>query len=401
MNPIINGGTSSVTVRGPTSGAPDVTVKGNSKLQVFSWQQSSYSPQTLSTLTWVNSYCSVTSQADHVIAALSGSALGSNAVFLFRCMDSVFGGNPQFSNPSLGSNLGDKIANGLNISFERDYISTLFKTLKSAGIPIDRVVTDFEGGLNVFQIGDVESAIETVYDNPTAFAKLPHYIKDYYYPADIVPSPVNNPGSLAWNQFSAFFVGQAYKSAVIDPIHQIYGPQVVVGNYADMITSNMTLQDINGWNIYNNSVVSNISSPVCYFGVGNKFNTDRAFFVRDWRWYALMDCINYIRACSADKPIAPWIANPSFRFEFDISAFRQPWLWQQLIKHAVAGGVNTFYYFNADAPAADDAIADALFTQLSPSLPLSLSQISYTDDEIVSGNLVTTYSDFLSAVGVN
>ncbi|HXE52651.1 MAG TPA: PA14 domain-containing protein [Tepidisphaeraceae bacterium] len=327
--------------------------------------------------------------ADWAIPLLRSEPTGDRVIYLGNVLPGEIGGNI----PTL-------IASGPNLSNDRAWVTQFFSDIKAGGADVDRVVLDCEAGIGFFSItpGMTPSAItslfQSIYGNAAAYAALPASVTTFS-PQDYsqYPKPITYAAINAWNVYAGGFLDNALRQGIVAPAEGAMGHPITISNFGDTAQSFIT-SDINGW-LTANVTIANVSSPVTYLWDGQKFTG----LTKDWRWNRLIDALNAVRSAAnvGDHALAPWISDPGYRGD-GVPATSDYWLWAQMVEQMAATGVTTFLYWNTGNPAGDAFTAN-LFAQISANPPKvatgPLAPIPYDADQIVTGDLVLTYSDFL------
>jgi hypothetical protein len=379
-----------------TSTAP-ATVAAPGGLSVFAWGNTR-DPSSIHGLYWASLDQDPIAEAKRLAPQLIQAKAGTRAVFLFDSMGAAFKSLNAATAPAF-------VANGPDISHDLLWSQRFFAELKTLGAPVDRVVTDNENSFNTWVVlGQVSTPaqqvalMQSIYNNPAAYAKLPVSVRAFT-PSDFgnLFSARGHAAFNAWNDWAQSVTAQAYKTAVVAPAQQFFGTGVKVSNYGD-IASKVQLTDSLGWTIAepNSTIPGNVSSPVTYITNGSKYSS----YKKDWRWNRLIDVLNEVRAAQnvPNTTVTPWVGPPKYLGA--TAPAKSNWLWEQLIRQMSANGISSFYYWNPheNTSPSDDQFAASLFNSLTPGTAQSLPQISFDADQIVTGNVVTTYAEFLKFV---
>lgn len=382
--------------------SPAVTVNATATapagISAYSWHQTAKA-SSIKALVWASLDLDPTAEARRVAPLLAGRAPGDRSLFLWHSMISPFVGVDS-------SNAAATLASGLNISHEVTWAGTFFSELKALGAPVDRVATDAEGNLSTWVLfsgttttAQQQAVMQSFYSNPGVLAIMPASVKAFS-PADYVSPTTGAAAFIAWNDWTNNIVNDAWHAAVVVPLQANYGPSVQVSNFQQTSAPIETF-DGNGWpaTMPTDDVVGTVNSPATSLMQGQRYQS----MGKDWRWNRLIDVINTVRAAqmTPGTTTIPWLTVPSYRGD-SVAAAKGTWLWEQMVRHIAADGVKSVYYFNPveTVSGVDDQFAAALFSSITPAAtaPAGLGQIAFDADEIVTGNVVTTYAEFLKYV---
>ena len=249
------------------------------------------------------------------------------------------------------------------------------------------------------------AAFEKIYADRMIRAKMP--------PSLLALSPRDFDGSsrhfhravIEYTNWTCQMVSDALRAVVLDSATQIFGITPAASNF-DQANTSFQIYDPNGWERFSDPgrLFSNWSSPALYLVPGNRHDFGRK---KHPCWNRFLDNLNAVRSCIAGNiapQVAPWISNPSYSGDGP-HAHRNPdsmrWLWSEQLRHTHATGVETFLFWNPEDVRTPNAIADnqfasQLFTDLSarPTSRHVLSEIPLDADQVISGNYITTYSEF-------
>jgi hypothetical protein len=384
-----------------TTGVGTVSsVAMSNKLRVSAWAPPGDQTASYSGMIWVSIDQDPKAEAWRVAPLLNARQPGDRTVFI---AEALYSGFASFDR----SNPGAFIAKGWDVSKDRQWCTTFFATLIAGAVPVDRVVTDIELEFTTWTLFDGLSEQEQVavmrniYDNPAAYAKLPPEVRAFT-PDDFATqfSARGRDAFTAWNIWEHSVFTTAYQTGIYGPFSAVYGGAIPVSNYNDM-SPRMAMLDRNGWlaataNAY---ACGNVNSPELYLWNGLQYNGLK----KDWRWNRVIDALNTVRACQNvdNRSVAPWISYPLFRGD-KVAPAKSTWLWEQMVRHMVAGGVSNLIYWNPVGltDPAQEQFADALFKSLTPgtATPESLQPIAFDADSITTNGVTTTYQQFLQCV---
>jgi hypothetical protein len=300
------------------------------------------------------------------------------------------------------------LTQGIRVEPDRTWCREMFASLKQRGVTLDRLVLDMEDGVSVWHFFGKDMPPERratlfrpVFERPELRAKLPAELLAFA-PEDFASHVGRGREAyLAWDRFSGEITQAALREAVLDPARATFGEQLPVSNYQDTNPAR-AIRDLNGWPM-GGALTRERSSPELYLWIGN----DHRGRKKDPRWNRLIQCLNVARACLATpgQHVEPWVSSPGFTGD-ESPPFRDRWLWEQLVRHLSASGVSTFLFFNPRPPPADRegsrhweedmTFAAELFRALpAPEPRRDLPEIPYDSDVIETGELRTTYAEFI------
>lgn len=301
-------------------------------------------------------------------------------------------------------NLPKLIANG--IKFDDGFYRQFFARLAELDAPVDRIVLDYEDGISIWHtIGTIPAgerrlaAAKRVLNDPAASARLPEEVRRAT-PEELSSPIAGRAAYVAWNEWAAGQLEAALRASLLDVASARLGYTPSTTNYQDVLPS-FAVYDRNGWR-RTSAAVTTESSPSLYLGSGQRY----AKLDKDPRWNSFIAHLNTVRSCSANGPVVPWVSPPYYDLETnwkDGGSASNAWLWEQMIRHVHATGVDTFLYWNPGPPqrtitiGRDDALAAAVFASLDspPSRPADLVPIPLDSDEIETGSVLTRYEEFL------
>ena len=273
-----------------------------------------------------------------------------------------------------------------------------YTAMKGKNMQPDRVILDIEQGCSIWHLGaNKETSIRSIWEDPTCYANLPSYLKQYTPANFIWGGPDFRNAYVRFNYYAAGIKREAIRKTIIHTYRSVYGsePYLIVGNYGDM-RLRFPILDQNGWPWRENGRLSEESCPVTYLGMfGQKF----ARAQKHIGWNCLIDCVNLVRTCMVEGKRAPtpWVTYPGWAGDYK-PEHHTFWLWEQVVRHHVAAGVNTFLYWGPKESTVNPhnhVFANDLWGSLSPSPRRYDPFIPIDADEIVSGSVRTTYQDYV------
>lgn len=232
--------------------------------------------------------------------------------------------------------------------------------------------------------------------------------------------PVGKQARRDYYIFAEEFVAEFMADVFSGAFEQAYGEHIPISNYRNIIPTFDTYGPHG--EVYPPLSLAGISAPQTYVA-----ERDRSRFPRirnttkSTRWNDLIDAINRNRSAAASGLVTPWISAPGFGVN-DLSSWHwvneesevdaECWLWDELMGHLVAMGVDTFIAWNpgphnsgsdyCNFAAQTDRHMDS-WLAAHPRVPRPLSrnlpEIPLDSDEIVTHGFVTTYDDFVAVFG--
>lgn len=216
----------------------------------------------------------------------------------------------------------------------------------------------------------------------------------------------NVPAVNAFNSWTADIVRKMIRSLVVDTYAAVFGSIPIVSNYGDM-RGTFPLFDANGWQGVETQV-SGWSSPSCYVTwPGPRYGKGQGR-VLDPHWNCFLDCINFVRSPMAfNAQCIPWVSYRSFVEPNGVAPKPSQWLWNQLLFHAIATGVDRLLFWNpkhdnAAADADDRALGDfiAAAAQL-PRVVRQLPPLALDSPSVTTGAFTTDYSTYANAANID
>jgi hypothetical protein len=304
------------------------------------------------------------------------------------------------------------VVEGVQLEPDRGWMIEFFRGLQQRGAVPDQIVLDIEENSmiwGIFAHTPTDTATATpradafrrVYDDPAVRAKLPESLRAFE-PADFgIHTGRGRDAYIAWNDFAYERGLEAMRQAILLPAREAFGRDIPASNW-DSINPARPVRFFNDWPM-RGALTPDISSPESYPG----FVRHAPEREKDVRWNRLIQILNVTRACLAtpDQRVEPWVASPTFADEH-LPPLPDPWLWEQLMRHFAASGVETYLFWNPRPTRQDFAaakrwmdemeMARGVFAALRVAPPQrDLPEIPFDADVIETGGVRTTYEEFL------
>jgi len=295
-----------------------------------------------------------------------------------------------------------------------DYWSTFAVALRDEGITPDYLVFDQEDGIGFWNIAPEhrrEFFGELVDPDRPLIAGLPESMHGVDLDAFIAGSGEGAQPRRDYNQFAHEFRADLIRRVFMDTFEQAYGTRIHASNYWDVIPSDPVMRFYDGEQPA--ASIAGISAPVAYIEYMPQSNRYRNA-EKDPRWNRLIDKLNNVRSTAQPGWTTPWIAPPGYGRNGPDSWARasqleeEYWLWDTMMSHMTAMGVDTFILWNPSSTFNPNAVAtDAYMDDWlggNPRVPhgqlRDLNPIPLDADEIVTNGAVTTYDEFLDNMTV-
>lgn len=358
---------------------------------VFSWDASTSQPG-LIPMAWI--YCAndtPVAAVSRVAGVFSRLPPGQRTLFLFGVLTSP----PVFT----VANLKSIAMSGPDCSSEQRYLQMIFTRLRAQRLIPSRIVLDFESSLVTWKLsppqGNLSTIVMPVYADSACFRKLPAAVQRYS-PADFdnLLSARGRAAMVAWNAWQLNIADAALRVAVVATANRCLAANIPITNYGDMRPS-FPVFDANGWPV-STAAVGTESSPSLYLVPGGIAYQS---LKKNILWNVFIENLNLVRSSLHNGPVVPWLSYPSYAGD-GVPQIGDTWLWQQMIQHLNQMGVSEYLYFNP-SPAtklADNQLASQTFCNLPPrGVPpkTGYPAIPFDSDEVITGTVRTTYSDFL------
>ncbi|MEO0511383.1 MAG: hypothetical protein AAF108_00590 [Planctomycetota bacterium] len=333
----------------------------------------------------------------------------------FRVLHVFHPGRPGgLPDPIHGGDRVDRILDGPAITRRhRSYYAELFGRIADAGVTVDRLVLDYEGGVSLWQLGSGPQRAERmarVLADRRARARLPAEVLETPA-AKFASSSAARSAYVAFNAWAASYRAEALRELVVAPAQAALGDRLLSSNYADTVPS-FDVPDLNGWPIPAAMCGTDQSPPLYLLEMGNRYKGRE----KQKRWNVFLDHISHVRSCLAGlreagrgpESFVPWISRPGYvAFE----RFDGPWfLWTALIVHMLHAGVRRFILWNVDVQKGGvNGVGNRVATQrmddafdslsgtflLREAAEVPAEQVALDADSVTTGPLTTTYEDFL------
>jgi len=300
----------------------------------------------------------------------------------------------------------DLLANGRNVARYTQWFTAFFQQLAARKCKPTFIGLDEEWNISTFDLlfhlnTDAEriAVMHTYYDNPKVRAKMPATVAQYTPEQYSLPGwsqPEASPAHVAWNAWVMAWRDRLCRQVIYEPARRAWPGFSSFGNY-NVIKPSFDVRDFNGWPFVRFSLTGT-SCPVLYLWSG-KYYQNRA---KSEYWNMLINSLNWVRSTVlAGRPVVPWVSHASY----DGTAINNPrmvWLWEMLIRHSAASGVMQYILWNPipAATAEDNALAAELTNEIrhAPPAPVGadeLTPLPFDADEITTGNITTTYDEFV------
>lgn len=291
--------------------------------------------------------------------------------------------------------------------FERGVVPTqksiamlrpLSEELKKRRIPIDLIFMDNEGGFGFFEIG--QAKIRRIMRSARAKRRMPPEVRALNVNHLQHGHPNFANAGRVWTEYANKLKFDAIKKVVtgaglfdIRPSRRAQPQSPSSVNFWS-VKPTWPIYDYNGWELRDTSIDGRSSGPSCYVGTPGGRYANR---VHHWIWNDLINILNQVRSCLAapGRVVHPVISHPWLC---------HPWIYEQMIAHMVRTGINwsqnkcAFLYWNAHNPNLNDPIVADIMQRHDLAYPLqrNLPEIPLDTDQIVTGDYVTTYGQFLA-----
>lgn len=340
--------------------------------------------------------------AAHLVAAdFARREPGDRVLFLFGPL----------SRGNFPSDPARLVVEGVQLEPDRGWMIEFFRGLQQRGAVPDRIVLDIEENSGVFAIfKDVPgmaglqsprvAIFRRVFDDPAVRARLPEELRAFEAGDFAIHTGRGRDAYIAWNRFAATKDRQAIRDAILAPAREAFGRDVPVSNWEDVNTPRR-LVDSGDWPL-EGALTPHASSPSTYLWLGH----GEPLGEKDRRWNQFIRAINVVRGCLAtpDQQVLPWVSYPLYGGDH-LPPLPDPWLWEQLMRHFAASGVETYLFWNPRPTRQDFAaakrwmdemeIARGVFTALEVAPPQrDLPEIPFDADVIETGGVRTTYEEF-------
>lgn len=286
---------------------------------------------------------------------------------------------------------------GVNVNRAIAFLEPFSRELKRQKVPIDLCYMDHENGIDYFEIGG--EGVRRIFASARARKKLPAWVRNINLDNLRPDAPRLQEDATIWNRYAMQVKYDAIRRVVIesglfDVISESTGrvqTPAAINFWA--VKPTFPIYDYHGWLQYDTSIDGYSSGPSCYMAdFGNAYRRR----MHDRLWNHLVNTVNHIRSCmgAPGYRVNPVINNPDAV---------HPWLYEQVIAHAVRTGVNwtrnkcAFCYWNAVNPTDNDPVVAEILGRhdLDYTAARDLPEIPFDVDEIRTRDYVTTYADFL------
>lgn len=215
-----------------------------------------------------------------------------------------------------------------------------------------------------------------------------------------------------YNQFAHEFRADLIRRVFVDAFEQAYGAPIHASNYWDVIPSDPIMRFYDGEQPA--ASIAGISAPVTYLedmGSSNRYIGRQ----KHPRWNRLIDKLNNMRSTAQPGWTTPWVAPPGYGRNGPDTWARsnqldeENWLWETLMNHMVAMGIDTFILWNPEPRFNPNAVVTDAFMDNWHSRNLrvptnqlrNLEPIPLDADQIVTNGVVTTYDEFIDMMNLN
>jgi hypothetical protein len=364
---------------------------------VFCWSGSTNQPG-ITPMTWIASDVQTPDKAAQIaIAQFNKRPVGERALFLWHV-----GNVPPLHDVR---RLYEIVRDGPNTAPHVKWSQAVYQRLKQANLPPDRIVIDYESGMSTYQFGrpnvPMSRILMPVFNDPRAAKNLsPAVLK--FTPADFDGGPRRAAAWDAWNAWNTHAVDTAIKTIAYDPATTVFQKPIPTTNYGNVLPS-FPIYNLHG-GIMDESVTGWESSPPLYLMTDGRRYEGRA---KSAVWNRFIDNLNYARSTIVRGPLVPWLTYPSYSSD-DEPWGGNKWLWAEQVKHLNQMGVRTYLLWNplpyaktvTDPSLAEDQYTSKVFTSLKlpppVATPPAYPEIALDADQVTTGNVTTTYVDFLA-----
>ncbi len=298
-----------------------------------------------------------------------------------------------------------------------EYWSEFANELAAQGVQPDFLIHDLEKGIGFWHIEKEqrrEFFDELIESESFLSTSLPVSMRNVT--AEQMMDYRDEAGLMAMNDYNDFatqFRAAMLNEVFADAFESAYGQYIPISNYNDMNNAEEILHIHN--RPLSNASVGGISSPMSYLDYRNPTPARYARTVKDQRWNRFIDGLNRCRSSAANELVVPWIAPPGYG-AYGADTWARPnelpgeyLVWDLFMDHMLAMGIDTFILWNPpprwnrNAVETDAYVENWLVenpTAYGPQLN-NLPLISLDADYIVTGNVITTYEEFMNAMNSN
>lgn len=285
--------------------------------------------------------------------------------------------------------------------YERGFISATWETnrlrpladaLKQAGITLDYIYLDVENFYSYWTL-DPDTRAKIIASS-SARAVMPESL------LDLTPNGQEPSGSLGdptvrqyieeFNDYGRCLCTLAMRRAIRGS--GLESDTTTVVNYL-AFRGAFPLYDANGWRSDSAYVPDRKTScPSLYLDTG-VFRYPPPQLSKHPLWNAFIENVNHARSCAMMGPTVPVLTTCQLTPE-------KAYLTGQLVGHLFRTGITTIGLFNPPECGSETLISDAVQAHIkgASTSRLSLAEIPLDADEVITGDLVTRYSDFMKIV---
>jgi hypothetical protein len=373
------------------------------RLQAFSWHPPARALPHIAPMFWADTAWAHTADfsAGRIEAQLKARPPEERALFMVRARGYNIEEHVQ------KRTMADVLVNGMKLEPHRQWYRDVFAGLKKRDLPLAAIIADEESNISFWRL---ESAVKNdpkfvphlheAFADPRVQAAMPAAMRKYT--AEMITTQPVREAIIAWNDWVAAIAARSMRSLIRDTYAEVFdGAKPIVSNWNDF-TGAFAVYDINGWPL---SFVrtADWSSPECYVAWWGGRHGPNSGLKKSTYWNRFIDCVNYVRSSQAlDGGCVPWVSYMSWMNDEPRRAPRSiQWLWTQLIRQMIAGGVERFIYWNPKtnfgSADSDDQALSRLLADAEPKPAASvakLPEIPLDSDQVQTGDFRTTYADY-------
>lgn len=216
-----------------------------------------------------------------------------------------------------------------------------------------------------------------------------------------------------YNKYAMQFRSNFLRRVFVEPLNSAFGRDIHASNYWDTIAGFPIIRYTGREMQY--ATIAGISAPVTYLDMRGDSGVRYSRTNKHERWNRLIDKLNFVRSTAQPGWTTPWVAPPGYGRNGPDTWARanqldeEYWLWETLMNHMVAMGIDTFILWNPQTRFNPNAVVTDAFmdnwhsrNQRVPTNQLrNLAPIPLDADQIVTNGVVTTYDEFLDMMNIS